>query len=622
MSFGRGSRLARGGDIHEGFYPPHDLSRIWFDRDEGVFKYYNEIEEKWLIIGTSLGDGGNIGFTPLNRDGDTLRGNLVVADGVAILPENNEGSAIGSPEKNFADIYIGKNSLFIDNNKVLSSVATTLDVSTSHNQHLAVSTSGLGTTRIASGKEIILHAGEIVNIQSHGDYNALSKGRITFKTDLDGQDILFETQANLSNINFKSKKEVNFDSPNVNFTNRPKVNGVNVLLHGEVSGGGSGGSNQASDIQILDSDNHFTSTNVEEVLAELFTYASDIKSRIANATGSPLLPSDTSSEMENKIKQLKLLLATAITNKGVNTLPTDNLSAMAANISNITNQSLGGFLTNTKLNITAPYIKSITLNASLPIEEIAVSVLEYIGADSGIVHYQADYNNGEISSFNFNNKYVVFDGLMKLKEDYSLIMTHVQTLANGKIFECELDLSEYQDIGKLQADETNTLVYKATPQPQVVKANGDILISGVDKLDQINWIANNTNNGLIKLAISFDSGITYHSWNGSEWILVDINNTDNFRNNGMTTSTVSTLNNSQLSILRGDSNFIRFAYILDRPLLTDNVNTDRIRLFVTMLGYNAIANTNKYSYTYDPLTKTLLFNFNSSGTYTFNYVDG
>ena len=102
----------------------------------------------------------------VKKTGDRLTGNLILADGVVIEPENALGANLGSIEKPFGDIFIGPNSIYVNGKKVISSTDTTIDVSTDPDQHLAVSTCGLGTTRVASGKEVILYSGDALNIQA------------------------------------------------------------------------------------------------------------------------------------------------------------------------------------------------------------------------------------------------------------------------------------------------------------------------------------------------------------------------------------------------------------------------------------------------------------------------
>lgn len=378
----------------------------------------------------------------------------------------------------------------------------------------------------------------------------------------------------------------------------------------------------ASETSITDSAGNFTATNVEDALAELFQYANSLKNGVASAIGNPLSSSDTSQQLIDKINGLKVLFANNLTQKGVIAYSYNTLQSLIEKIVFIPNVSIAGTTKQvTKLNIVAPYTYQIELTEPLSIEDVACTVLEYVGADSGVVHYQASYNNGESTSFDYDDRYVEFDGVMKLKEDYSYQMAEVEQLEDGNVYECEIDLDEFVDMKEFNIDEDN-LTFKAIPQPQVIKANGDIVIAGVDSLDQINLVQNLMGSGIANIAISFDSGLNYYAWKNGEWIKINVEDVEDFKNNGMTAIEVNALTNTELSQLRGNSNFIRFAYYLEKTDWNDVVENDLLQLIVTMTGYNEIADTSKYSYSYDANSKTLTFEFTDSGTYTFTYVDG
>lgn len=68
----------------------------------------------------------------------------------------------------------------------------------------------------------------------------------------------------------------------------------------------------SSDIQVLDKGNHFVATDLEGVLGELFTSASNGKSAIATAIGSPASNSDSFAQLASKITAGKGQIASAI----------------------------------------------------------------------------------------------------------------------------------------------------------------------------------------------------------------------------------------------------------------------------------------------------------------------
>lgn len=219
---------------------------------EGSVSFVNE---------KSPDEEGNIQLTSddigaLSSEGGILGGDLIVSNGANIIPEVPNGSTLGSPEVPFADVYIGPNSLYVDGKKVISSIRDTLDIATSNNQHLVVNTSGLGTTRIASEKEVILYASQLLNIQSKGDVSTLSSGRLKFETDENGQDIVFETKSELGNINLVSKNNTNIKAPSINMSTRPKIgnaeNGYSDVLLASDKGIANGLASLDADGNVLD----------------------------------------------------------------------------------------------------------------------------------------------------------------------------------------------------------------------------------------------------------------------------------------------------------------------------------------------------------------------------------
>lgn len=377
---------------------------------------------------------------------------------------------------------------------------------------------------------------------------------------------------------------------------------------------------RAINVPIDDANGHFTATNVEDALEELFTYADSLKEAVATI-GDPITKNDTAAQIETKIDMLKSGLALAITSKGVPTQKTDSLGTMADNVTLI--QSGGGtsgtLKRTSKINVAAPYQYQLQLSAPLPIEDIAIAVLERKDDDSGDVHYEANYNNGESTSFDFNDEYVVFDGFMRLKDKWEYGLNEIE---EDLLYETdEIDFSEFVDIGEIIVDEDVTVEgLKSTSE--VVEANGDISLIGVETLDFITLTSVVSGDGIAKMAMSFDSGVTWQTFNGNDWITIDIGDKTDFKGNGMDVSTVNNLTDSELSIARNSSNKVRFAYYIEQPMLDDEAMNDKITLEVTMLGYNELLPTKDYEYNYDALAGIIDFLFKKSGTLTVTYFEG
>lgn len=181
----------------------------------------------------------------LKSTGGILTGQVTLNDNAHIIPANPNMVDLGSPTNPFKDVYVGPNTLYVNGNPVIQSTGTTVNVSTSVDEHLSVSTSGLGTTRIASAKEVILYSSQIMTIQALGtittttnaDYVVTSKGRISLTSDIGGQNIILETKATdaSAHINLKSTGQINLTSSAITFSSIPKVGTNNVLTEVDAS---------------------------------------------------------------------------------------------------------------------------------------------------------------------------------------------------------------------------------------------------------------------------------------------------------------------------------------------------------------------------------------------------
>jgi cytoskeletal protein CcmA (bactofilin family) len=167
----------------------------------------------------------------LKTSGDsTLNGNVIVGDGFSIYPLTPNGATLGTIDNPFKDVFIGANSLYVDGKKVVSSEADTIDISTDPDQHMSINTSGLGTTRLASGKEVVIYSGQLVTLQSLGNMTALSSGLVSLKSDANGSGIELVSQSALGNINITSGNRIEFSATgDISFLQRPKFNGSTMV---------------------------------------------------------------------------------------------------------------------------------------------------------------------------------------------------------------------------------------------------------------------------------------------------------------------------------------------------------------------------------------------------------
>ena len=165
------------------------------------------------------------------------------------------------------------------------------------------------------------------------------------------------------------------------------------------------------------------------------------------------------------------------------------------------------------------------------------------------------------------------------------------------------------------------ILMDAVPLAQTIKASGDIDIIGVEIIDQIILDCFEDNGGAARVVISFDEGTTYKVWNNTSWVPVNINNKEEFKNLGFSRSALSNITSAQFALLRGQSNKIRFAYLLDRPTYGAVAEHDRIIIKVALNGVSQEANRSDYTITYDFENNQVTYNFAKAGTYTIAYAE-
>lgn len=91
----------------------------------------------------------------------------------------------------------------------------------------------------------------------------------------------------------------------------------------------------ASMIGVQDVNNRFAGTNVEAVLNELFQFANDGKTSVANVVGSPITATETFTQIANDIQTQKNNLASNLTAKGQSSVGTETLAELVAKVANV-----------------------------------------------------------------------------------------------------------------------------------------------------------------------------------------------------------------------------------------------------------------------------------------------
>ncbi|EPE61270.1 carbohydrate-binding CenC domain protein [Exiguobacterium sp. S17] len=114
----------------------------------------------------------------------------------------------------------------------------------------------------------------------------------------------------------------------------PDVNG-NVEVAVDTTGIDAELDAMSAQIGILSGLNTTNKTNLVNAVNELFTFANDGKTKWSSVIGSPLLSSDTFTQMQSKTQTIKNTLATNLTAKGQSSVGTETLTALADKVANV-----------------------------------------------------------------------------------------------------------------------------------------------------------------------------------------------------------------------------------------------------------------------------------------------
>lgn len=364
--------------------------------------------------------------------------------------------------------------------------------------------------------------------------------------------------------------------------------------------------------------------SIMEMFAYLFQYANrnknNLKILVGNSIGIDYL-TKTDEEISNDIIDRKELICKALSNKGVIAIKSDELSTYANKINSIVQNSQ---IKNTKLNIKKGETKQIILTNPTNIQNVCTSVLEYKAGGENIVKYDCGFNNGDSTSFEYAPN-VVFDGKMKQDNkviDDTFIKIHENESFNEYLY--HINKSLFHTLDKIDSYEDNNIEkikLTGTYFSTLVKASDDINLNGVDKINKITWIANDGDVSKNRLIFSLDSGLTWKSYNiGNKTLIdIDINNSFEIEDKGLTVNQANNLTIADLDILRDNSPKIRFGYYLEKNNAFDELYNDNISITVDMKGQD-IPSLN-YIWSFDEDNKTINYKFIEDGTYTIVYVD-
>lgn len=359
----------------------------------------------------------------------------------------------------------------------------------------------------------------------------------------------------------------------------------------------------------------FTATDVQGALEELFTLSDSNKQALIAAIGNPLLSTSTYQDITNAIITGKNDIVNSIITKGATANNAMGLTELAIQILSIQAGTGGDNLKLTnEITATANMAYSIPINGYLMPSQSVAQVYKHNEASPSIIHYQNDFNNANASSFSYDAEQIKFDGMMKIRDTYDYEFTAIDDYFETQ----QIDFAAFVGF-----DSDPTLSEKVTLKglkttQAVAKASGDIPLDETLEINKVTLTAV----GTVRVAMSLDSGFTWQTFDGANFVDLNISDLSEFKGNGMTATTLNAITKAQWAAYRGSSNKLRFAYFIERLSITDTSGTDLIKLDANMAARWLPAPTSDYTQTFDATTQTYNFVFVTAAKYKVRYKEG
>ena len=546
-----------------------------------------------------------------------INGDIVEVNGYTYIYDSIKGwiktsnikivSSLPSTTSAIDIIYI----LTTDNS--LNYFTSTWNKITSSNQILIDSTQPSDTSKL--WLDITDNTNPILKYYNGSSYVSSRVAIIDDSSTLGEINKVFSANKSLVLTNNLSSKIGDIDSLNT-INKSSTVVAINEVLDKVVT------SNTANNVFFDNSTTGMSATNVQSAVDMLFSYAYNGKSAIATVIGSPSTINETFAQLSSDIQSNKNILANTLTDRGIETATSETLSAMIAKVAQVSSSSN---ISKTILNVTAPYTKIFTFTNPINIINLCESVIMYVQGETGVNQYTCDFNNGDSTNFNVGDN-VSFDGTMSLGKK---VLTG-SCISNGVLgtgvewLSFNIDKTIFNTLDELiyiDSDTTPTFRVNGTNHPSITLANGDINLTGINKITGITWNTTTTNLGVSLLVMSFDSGVTWYGYNGTTWNIININDLSDVKAKGMNKTIVSALTSVELEAMRNNGVTLRFGYYLENGNYIDVANNDSINVIVEMIGENIIAPSSNYTVVLASDGSTLTYNFSVSGSYTLNIVD-
>ncbi|WP_434303951.1 signal peptidase II [Clostridium botulinum] len=226
-------------------------------------------------------------------------------------------------------------------------------------------------------------------------------------------------------------------------------------------------------------------------------------------------------------------------------------------------------------SVEKPKVVNIPIN-TIDFKVPRVNVLRYDTENTqDLISIKNEFTNYESNDFAEDNM-VVFDGKAYLKTEHINDFEVIQDEENFTEHSIHVDKSLFKKIEGFEIFEDEAiqkLKIKAIPFDRLLILKDDMNLSNVDHIDYFKLTANGNN---IRIICSVDSGNTWKTFSGEEW--VDVNLTvDDVKKNGMNINTFNFINDvfwNELVITKK----IRFAYLLSMNNITDIEEIDKLDL--------------------------------------------
>ena len=359
----------------------------------------------------------------------------------------------------------------------------------------------------------------------------------------------------------------------------------------------------------------FTATDVQGALEELFTLSDSNKQALISAVGTPLLSSSTYQDIINAIITGKNDIVNSIVTKGATANNAMGLTELAIQILSIQIGTGGDNLKLTnEITATANMAYSIPISGYLMPSQSVAQVYKYNEASPSIIHYQNDFNNANASSFSYDAEQIKFDGMMQIRDTYDYEFTAIDDYFETQ----QIDFAAFVGFDS-DAVLTEKVTLKGLKTTQAVAvASGDIPLDETLEINKVTL----TVVGTVRVAMSLNSGFTWQTFDGANFVDLNILNLSEFKENGMTAATLNAITKAQWAAYRGSSNKLRFAYFIERLSVADTSGTDLIKLDANMAARWLPAPTSDYTQNFDATTQTYNFVFVTAAKYKVRYKEG